>query len=158
MNILSSIAGGFAGAIAITLLNEALKKIDPDAPRMDRMGMNAVSKGYKAFNEPVPSRQKLYNLGMLGDIISNTLFFSFTGKGSSRKSLFRGGLLGLSSGMGAVFTPEHLGLEAEHSNKTTKTQVMTVAYYLIGGLVAGAVSKLVERKSHTEPPRKFSLF
>lgn len=158
MNIISSLAGGLAGALAITLLNEALKKIDPDAPRMDRMGMDAVSKGFEAFHEPVPSPHKLYKLGMLGDLVSNTLFFSFTGKGSTRKSLFRGGLLGLSSGMGAVFAPEHLGLEEEHSNKATKTQLMTMAYYLIGGLVAGAVSKMVEKKSEHPPKRKYSLF
>ncbi|HEY1005761.1 MAG TPA: hypothetical protein VGD92_01230, partial [Sphingobacteriaceae bacterium] len=107
MNILSSLAGGLAGALAVTLLNEALKRIDADAPRMDRMGMEAVSKGFRAVHQPVPPEPALNKYSMLGDLISNTLFFSFTGKGSSRKSLFRGGLLGLSSGMGAVFTPEH---------------------------------------------------
>ncbi len=158
MNILSSLAGGLAGALAVTLLNEALKKIDPDAPRMDRMGMDAVSKGFRAVHKPVPSDHKLYRYGMLGDLVANTLYFSFTGKGSSRKSLFRGGLLGLSSGMGAVFTPEYLGLDPEPSNRTTKTQVMTVAYYLIGGLVAGAVSKMIEKKNTPAPVRRFSVF
>ena len=158
MNILSSLAGGLAGALAVTLLNEALKRIDADAPRMDRMGMEAVSKGFRAVHQPVPPEHKLYRYSMLGDLISNTLFFSFTGKGSSRKSLFRGGLLGLSSGMGAVFTPEHLGLDPGHSNRTTRTQFMTVAYYLIGGLVAGAVSKMIEKKSAPEPVRMFSVF
>jgi hypothetical protein len=158
MNILSSLAGGLAGAVAVTLLNEALKRIDTDAPRMDKMGMEAVSKGFRAMDRPVPRPEKLYKYSLLGDLISNTLYFSFTGKGSSRKSLFRGGLLGLSSGMGAVFTPGHLGLNEGHSNRTTKTQFMTVAYYLVGGLVAGAVSKLIEKKSAKTPQRRFSVF
>lgn len=157
MKILSSLAGGLAGAIAVTLLNEVLKKIDSEAPRMDRMGMEAISKGYQAMDEPLPTKEKLYYYSLLGDIISNTLYFSFTGKGSSRKSLLRGGLLGLSSGMGAVFTPQHVGLNEHHTNKSSKTQAMTVAYYLIGGLVAGAVSKLIEKKSEQPPLRRLKV-
>ena len=155
MKILSSLAGGLAGALAVTLLNEVIKRYDADAPRMDKMGMNALAKGFKKANRSVPDDDKLHKYALLGDILSNTLYFSFTGKGSQRKSLLRGGLLGISSGMGAVFAPEHLGLEKEHSNKTTKTQLMTMAYYLIGGMVAGAVGKMIEKKS-TGPKPLFS--
>ncbi|HEY1024828.1 MAG TPA: hypothetical protein VGE26_06650 [Sphingobacteriaceae bacterium] len=146
MNILSSIAGGLAGAVAVTLLNEVLKKYDPEAPRLDRLGMNALSKGLKKTDHAVPDQDKLYNYSLLGDLLTNTLYFSFAGKGSQRKSLFRGGLLGLSSGMGAVFAPGYLNLNDDATNKTTKTQLMTVGYYLLGGMVAGAVGKLVEKK------------
>lgn len=146
MNILSSVAGGLAGALAVTLLNEVLKKYDPQAPRLDRLGMNALSQGLKKADQPIPDHDKLYKYSLLGDLLTNTLYFSFAGKGSQRKSLFRGGLLGISSGMGAVFAPRHLELDDEHTNKTAKTQLMTVGYYLLGGMVAGAVGKLVEKK------------
>jgi hypothetical protein len=146
MNILSSIAGGLAGAIAVTLLNEVVKRFDPDAPRLDLLGMNAVSKGFNEANENVPARKDQYKYSLIADLVGNTLFFAMAGKGSSKKALAKGSLLGLTAGLGAVFTPEPLGLDAKQTNRTAKTQLMTVAYYLIGGLVAGAVGKMLVKE------------
>jgi hypothetical protein len=146
MNILSSVAGGLAGAVAVTLLNEIVKRYDPEAPRLDLLGMNAVSKGFSHVNQPVPSKKEQYAYSLAADLISNTLFFAMAGKGSTRKALTKGSLLGLTAGLGAIFAPEPMGLNERQTNKTTKTQYMTVAYYLVGGLVAGAVSKMLTKK------------
>jgi hypothetical protein len=35
--------------------------------------------------------------------------------------------------------PEPLGLEPQHTSKTNQTKAMTIAWYVIGGLVAAAV-------------------
>ena len=146
MKILSSLAGGLAGAIAVTLLNEIVKKYDPKAPRLDLLGMNAVSKGFSAADAQTPSRREQYNYSLIGDLVSNTIFFAMAGKGNTKKALAKGSLLGLTAGLGAVVTPDALGLDAEQTNRTTKTQFMTVAYYLIGGLVAGAVSTMLTKQ------------
>lgn len=143
MKILSSIAGGLAGALAVTLLNEVVKRYDPEAPRLDLLGMSAISKGFNQTDGQIPNPKDQYKYSLIADLIGNTLFFAMAGKGSGRKSLSKGGLLGLTAGLGAVLTPKHLGLDASQTNKTTKTQLMTVAYYLIGGIVAGAVGKMV---------------
>ncbi|WP_026897360.1 hypothetical protein [Daejeonella oryzae] len=151
MKLLSSLTGGLAGAIAVTLLHEIIKKYDPEAPRMDQMAMSAISTGFKKADQPVPDKKELYKYSLVGDLISNTMLFSLAGgKGGVKKALSKGLILGLTGGFSAVFAPKPLGLKAEATNKTHKTQVMSVAYYLVGGLVAGAVAKMVEKKSTAE--------
>jgi hypothetical protein len=147
MKALSSITGGLAGAIAVTLLHEIIKRYDPDAPRMDHLAMDAMSKGFKKADEPVPGKKDLYKYSLVGDMISNTMFFSMAGgKGGIKKALSKGLILGLTGGFGAVFAPKQLGLKTEGTNKTHKTQVFAVAYYLVGGLVAAAVAKMIDKK------------
>ncbi|HXI01347.1 MAG TPA: hypothetical protein VNI52_13850 [Sphingobacteriaceae bacterium] len=146
MNIIPSVVGGLAGAVAVTLLNEIVKKYDPDAPRLDLLGMSAVTKGFKKADEKVPAKKDQYKYSLVADLVSNTIFFAMAGKGSARKALTKGSLLGLTAGLGAIFAPEPLGLDAKQTNRTKKTQFMTVAYYLIGGLVAGAVGKMLTKE------------
>ncbi|NII24485.1 hypothetical protein HB364_05315 [Pseudoflavitalea sp. X16] len=38
MKLLTSLAGGLAGAISVTILHELVRKIDPSAPRPGRLG------------------------------------------------------------------------------------------------------------------------
>jgi hypothetical protein len=42
--------------------------------------------------------------------------------------------------------PKPLGLHPEFSSRTPKTAVMTVALYLVGGLVAAGVSRMLEAR------------
>ena len=65
---------------------------------------------------------------------------------SGKKGVWlRGVLLGLVAGVTAVVLPKPLGLPEEPSNKTLGTQLMTVGLYLTGGLVAAAVTRLVDK-------------
>jgi len=48
-------------------------------------------------------------------------------------------LLGLAAGVGAVFLPKHIGLGEEMTARTRETELMTVGWYLAGGLAAAAV-------------------
>jgi hypothetical protein len=50
----------------------------------------------------------------------------------------------LVAGVTAVILPKPLGLPQEPSNKTLGTQLMTVGLYLMGGLMAAAVTQLVD--------------
>ncbi|ARS37903.1 hypothetical protein [Pontibacter actiniarum] len=137
-NLLKATAGGLAGACVLTLLHETVRRLVPDAPRMDVLGMRSISKLMLAAGEEPPrDQQELHSWALVGDVISNSVFYTLAGTG--KDAWWRGALLGAAAGAGAVYLPGPLGLGEEPSNKTTKTQVMTVGYYLMGGLVAAAV-------------------
>ena len=142
-----ALEGGLAGAIALTLVHEGLKKVLPNAPRMDLLGMNVLSKGLKSMGTTVPGKKKLYGLSLAGDLISNALFYSLAGFGGRKYLLLRGALLGLTAGAGAVTVPRYTTLEKRHSSRNKKTSTLTVAWYLIGGLVAGAAMLALSRRN-----------
>jgi hypothetical protein len=64
--------------------------------------------------------------------------------GAKKGVWLRGALLGLAAGITAVVLLKPLGLPKEPSNKTLGTQVMTIGLYLMGGLVAAAITQLVD--------------
>ncbi len=70
--------------------------------------------------------------------------------GGEKGVWFRGALLGLVAGVTAVVLPKPLGLSEEPSNKTLGTQLMTIGLYLMGGLVAAAITQLVDNAQNTE--------
>lgn len=142
-----ALEGGLAGALALTLVHEGLKKVLPNAPRMDLLGMNALSKGFKSMGAPVPDKNKLYGLSLAGDLISNALFYSLAGLGGRRYLLLRGALLGLTAGAGAVAAPKYTTLEERHSSRNKTTGTLTVAWYLVGGLVAGAAMLALSKRN-----------
>lgn len=131
-------AGGLAGAVVLTVVHETLRRFVPDAPRMDVLGMRSIEKLMtKADQEPPQDKDELHNWALAGDVVSNSLYYSLAGTG--KNAWWRGAVLGAAAGAGALLLPGPLGLGEEPSNKTTKTQVMTVSYYLLGGLVAAAL-------------------
>lgn len=146
----TALGSGLAGAAAVTLIHETVKKISPKAPRMDLLGMNALSKTLKNMDKNPPSNDKLYLWTIAGDLVSNSLYYSLAGVGKKKGALVRGSLLGLAAGLGAVLLPKPLGLNEAYSNRTTTTKIMTVALYLIGGLVTAAVLKAFHKKEEED--------
>ena len=104
MNIKSTL-GGLAGACTLTLLNESVKKLDKDAPRMDLLGMNAVARLMKGQNILAQTAGKLFPIAMAGDLVSNSLYYSMADTGNKRNTLIRGALLGVGAGLGVVVLP-----------------------------------------------------
>ena len=145
MNIKSTI-GGLAGACALTILNESVKKLDKDAPRMDLLGMNAVARLMKGNSLLALTAGKLFPVALAGDLVSNSLYYSMADSGDRKKTLIRGGLLGLGAGLGAVVLPRTLGLNEDATTRTLKTKVLTVTWYVLGGLVAAAAINLMDKK------------
>ena len=140
MNAISTL-GGLAGAVALTLMNEGVRKIDKNAPRLDLLGQNALAKLLKGNSMLPQTVNKMFPLA--GDLITNSLFYAMaqgTGKGNT---YLRGALLGLSAGIGAVALPKQLGLEEKHTNENPQKAFKTVAWYVIGGLVAAAVMNAI---------------
>lgn len=148
MKALYALEGGVAGAAALTLIHETVKKAIPNAPRMDLLGMNALSKGLKVIGAKTPDERKLYGLSLTGDLISNTIFYSFAGIGKKENALVKGAALGLAAGLGAVLLPKSLDLNDQPSSRSLETKIMTIGLYVIGGVVAAGVMKLLDRKRH----------
>jgi len=141
----SSALGGLAGAAALTLIHETVKKFDPKAPRMDLLGMMALSKIIRGVGGHTPAEKKVYAYTLAGDLLSNAVYYSLAGIG--RKGILqKGAALGIAAGLGALLLPKPLHLNAGYSNRTPRTQAMTVAYYVIGSLVAAALMKGLRRK------------
>lgn len=141
-----AIEGGLAGAAAVTLLHESIKKVVPKSPRLDRLGMQAMSKGLRVVGKIPPTGNRLYGWSLTGDILANALFYSIAAIGKRDAVLGRGAVLGLAAGVGAVLLPGPLGLNDRYTNKTATTQIMTIGLYVIGGIVAAGVMKLLDRK------------
>ena len=145
MKLLPSLAAGFAGAIALTALHEVARRVRPhDAPRMDVLGERGLRKILDLADVPQPTEGVAYTATMLGDILSNGLYYTLVGSG--KHSLQRGLLLGAAAGAGGVLLPGPMGLGEAPSNRTPQTQAMTVAWYTVGGLVAGAVAQALRQR------------
>jgi hypothetical protein len=145
MKILPSLAAGFAGAVALTALHEVARRLRPqDAPRMDVLGERGLRKILDLADVPQPAEGVAYTATMLGDILSNGLYYTLVGSG--KHSLQRGLLLGAVAGAGGVLLPGPMGLGEAPSNRTPQTQAMTVAWYTVGGLVAGAVAQALRQR------------
>lgn len=137
MELSKALVSGLAGAVAVTVAHETLRRLVPEAPRMDVLGMRAISKIMKKAGAQPPAGSSLRAWAMAGDIVSNSIYYSITGGG--KDAWLRGSLLGASAGVGAVLLPGPMGLGSDPSNRTNSTRAMTVGLYLLGGVVAAAV-------------------
>jgi len=144
MKVSAGLAGGLAGTVAVASMHEALRRVTPDAPRMDILDMDLIRKGLKSINKEGPGEDQLQRLAVGGELFCDTAYYSLTGIGGKKGIWLRGALLGLIAGVTAVVLPKPLGLPTEPSNKTLGTQLMTVGLYLMGGLVAAAVTQLAD--------------
>ena len=141
MKTIQSWISGAVGACTLTLLHEVARRTIPDAPRVDVLGSEAISKGLRLAGQRPPAGEKLHHMALAGDLASNTCYYSLVGTGEDKGVWLRGAILGLVAGLGAVFLPGPMGLNAAPSNRTPATRVMTVAWYLVGGLAAAATAR-----------------
>ena len=148
MKTIASLGGGLAGACAVTLIHESVRRVVPKAPRMDLLGMNAISKGLNAAGIKTPTGNKLYTMALAGDILSNSVYYALAGSGDDKNIWLKSSALGLAAGIAAVTLPGPMGLEERHSARTTETKLMTIGLYVAGALVATAIMKLMARKKH----------
>jgi hypothetical protein len=143
---LSTTLGGLAGACALTLLNEGVKRIDKDAPRMDLLGMNALAKLSQGNSMLTQAAGTLFPMAIAGDLVSNALYYGMAGARDKRATIAKGALLGIGAGLGAVLLPKELGLDDSATNRTTKTKLLTITWYLVGGLVAAGMINLLNKR------------
>ena len=136
MSFAKALLSGFVGACTVTLIHETARRFVPDAPRMDILGMRAISKSLRAVGEQPPAGRRLHTAALVGDILSNSLYYSLVGVGRGKNVRLLGAGLGTAAGVGGVVLPEPLGLGGDASGRSKSTQIMTVGWYLAGGLAA----------------------
>ena len=129
---------GAAGAGALTLIHQVARSMTQNAPRMDVLGMRAVREGHRRLGAAVPSDENAERQALAGDVVANAAYYSLVGAGERGGVWSRGLALGLLAGLGAVLLPRHVGLGDPPNAHRLDTQLMTVAWYVAGGLVAAA--------------------
>ena len=148
MKLIKNIIGGLAGAVALNILHQTVKQSDHDAPRVDLVGEEALTKGMEAMNLEPPTGDGLFTATFIGDIISNALYFSTIGFGKKKYLLLRGTAVGLAAGIGALTLTEPLGLSDAPVTRTNKTKLMTVGWYTFGGMVTALTIKALRTKTN----------
>ena len=138
--MLRALTSGIAGAVVLTAVHETARRTIPHAPRMDVIGRRGIAKSMYALGAEPPKGGSLQVAALVGDIVSNSLFYSLIGLGSDRRrpTWRRGLLLGLAAGIGAVMLPPVIGLGGQPGRRGIFTHLLTVSWYTIGGLVAAA--------------------
>lgn len=146
MRKLKGIISGLAGALAVNILHEFIRRYDSKAPRIDLIGKEALSKSLSGIGVDPPKGKNLHQATLAGDIVSNTLYYSLIASGDINKKWMRGAMLGASAGLGALKLPKPMGLDDKPVTKNRKAEVLTVLYYTFGGLVTAATYALLTRK------------
>jgi len=155
MKVSAALAGGLAGTLTVASVHEALRRLTPDAPRMDLLDMELLRKGLKSIKKEGFGENELQRWAVGGELLCDTAYYSLVGTGNKKGAWLRGALLGLAAGVTAVALPEPLGLSKEPSSKTLGTKLMTIGLYLLGGLAAAAMTQLADGAANESPAYSF---
>ena len=145
MKTVNNLIGGLAGAIALNIIHQTAKNINHDAPRVDLVGEEAIKKGLNYMGVEPPKGDNLFATTLAGDLISNAIYYSAIGVGKDKNLLLRGIAYGLSAGIGALTLTKPMGLSDAPITKTPQTKVMTVAWYLLGGIATALTIKVLRK-------------
>ncbi|WP_225000100.1 hypothetical protein [Cesiribacter sp. SM1] len=141
MSAIANFIGGLAGATAVTLVNESVRQFMPQAPQLQLYGIRAVRQIFNKTDADMPDREEQYGMAMGGELMANASYYSMAGRSTTK-----GVLLGLAAGLGGIFLPDKLDLGKAPSNQTLTTQIMTVGYYVLGGIVAAKTTRALSGK------------
>jgi hypothetical protein len=136
-------ASAVIGAGALTLIQYWARENVRGAPRLDTVGKRALAKSMKRLGMKPPKGRDLERAALIGDLISNSLFYGIfvAGKryGLLRRALFWGG----AAGLGAVALAPRLGLGRREVARDLRTKAMTVGMYTAGGLASATASRVL---------------
>lgn len=145
--MLRALFNGLVGAVSLTIAHQAMRRSVPDAPKMDKLGMEGLQKLYTAVGKEPPRGKALYNLALLGDIVMNTLYYSQVGSSRGFGAISKGISLGVSAGIGAASVPALLGMTKNASQKKPRMAALTVALYVFGGLAAALAAQCSSKRA-----------
>lgn len=141
---------GLTGSVALTLLHEGARRVLKNPPRMDVYGKRSLRVASRYLGRKPARGKRLHRQALVGDILSNTLYFTLVALGRPQRPYLRGALLGSLAGVGAVLLGPKMGLGKKPSRATPTTSLLTVVWYTIGGLgAAWATRRMMQRLSPT---------
>lgn len=150
MKTLNNTIGGFAGAAALNIVHQTVKHFLNSAPRVDLVGEQALNKGLKLAGAKPLKGDALFATTLAADVVSNAAYYSLIGIGGRRNLITKGAAFGLAAGIGALALTRQLGLNDAPITKNAETKLLTVGYYLVGGLVAALTIKALSKKKPLE--------
>src|SRR4028118_1630668 len=107
MKLANAIEGGITGATTLTLLQEALHKIDPKAPRAKLLNSPGIIKRLKKQSKKKGGISNKLYINLAGELLSNAAYFGLSALGKKKNAVLRGGILGLAAGLGSAFLNEN---------------------------------------------------
>lgn len=142
---MNAIVAGTTGAATLTLAHETVRQLVRRPPRMDLLGMSALSRILGALGMRPPRGERLRGYTMLADLVANAIWFAPVASGK-RMTLARGAILGGLAGVGAVVLTPMLGLPKRHRGTDLRGQLLTVGLYTAGGIAAAAMASMLRRR------------
>ena len=144
-NLAKAFFSGTVGAVVLTLIHKTARRRVPRAPRMDIVGMRAVDRAMDGMGMHLLKRPQLRRAALAGDLIGNSLYYSAIPAATPGATWRRGLFLGALAGVGALALPERVGLGAPPDSGRPGNQLMTVAWYVLGGLATAAAANAYAR-------------
>jgi hypothetical protein len=135
-----SLTSGAAGAVALTLLHELARRRIPYAPRMDVVAMRGLVRMLPAVRERRLRSRDLHRVALIGDLVSNSLYYAAVAARTPKATWTRAAALGVAAGAGALLLPQPMGLGAPPNSHIRRNQAMTMAWYVAGAFIAAAVA------------------
>jgi hypothetical protein len=136
---------GLGGALVLTILNESLQNVNDDMPRIDIVGEEAIQKVVNLFGYEIDDANVLFGSALLGDLVSNTAYFSLIG-GQGKELWTKAVSSGLLAGYGAITIPSKIELDDTPVAKTFSTKLWTLGYYMIGALTTATILQLLDKR------------
>ncbi|HEX5819151.1 MAG TPA: hypothetical protein VFY20_09745 [Gemmatimonadales bacterium] len=131
-----AVVSGAAGAVALTAIHQLARHRLEYPPRMDVLGKRALARLMRSAGWMPRDEQVLERNAFAGDLVANTAYYAAVSL-APRHPLRCGVLLGVAAGLGALLLPPVMGLGYPPHSNAWSNRVMTVAWYTLGGLVAG---------------------
>jgi hypothetical protein len=142
-----SLLGGLAGSILVNVLAEGIRKNFRTTPRLDKygkQGLDRITEGMGIGRLPEGPR---YWTALAGDLAINTLVFALSGAGSRKRTIPQGLALGAVMAGTMMLAAKPAGIDPDTTGENKKEKGMTVAYYLLGGLAAAGIIRLLEGRN-----------
>jgi hypothetical protein len=134
---LQALGYGLAGAAAAAIANETARRV---APRRSPLGFLRRRRFNNLFAKGPLSKGTI-----VGNMLSNPLFFNIVGERNVKRNLLRSALLGVGAGLGSLALPRQKrsiwGARASRQG----SGLLSFGRLLAGGLVAAAASRLLKR-------------
>jgi len=125
-----------------TAIHESARRLIPRASRLDSLGRQGLVRVIRGFGARAPGRDELQAVALVGDLVGNAgLFAAALAVSSPRSAPVRGAMVGVLAGLATLMVPPQLKIGPRPGQLPPVTRVMTVGFYVGGGLVAGLVAR-----------------
>lgn len=154
MKIADVLEGGIAGVTTLSLIQEALGKIDGGEPHTLLHKSDTIKQLQKGKKKGRKSKELYVNFA--GELLGHAGLFGLSGLGKKKNAVLRGGLLGAAAGLAIAFLDDDndTSQQAIHADgrmydaegDALRQKIITVTLYTLGGVLAGAAIKAMNNK------------